>query len=286
MERILAAYKLDLQLRGLSLVTQDAYLRHVRRFIQFYDGDVHNAELDDVKRFLNQQVLAKGLTPQTFNQNGSALRFFFFVTLNKEWARDKIPTAREPKRLPDVLSGTEVIQVLNAFKSLKHKTIAIVCYGAGLRISEAIRLRIEDIDSKRSVIRVRNGKGQKDRQVTLSPRLLTSLRRYWMKQKPEGEFLFPGRGKSIHITKRAFSRALKIAVAKTGIKKRVSPHVLRHSYATHMIESNADLRSVQLLLGHSSIRTTTRYVHLTDSRRMNISSPLEFLGKPAGDKLG
>jgi len=286
MKEILAAFKLDMQLRGFTITTQEAYLKNVRRFIEFHWGDVRKAELEDIKRFLSQEILAKGLTPQTFNQYGSALRFFFSVTLEKEWARDKIPYAREPKNLPDVLSGTEVLQVLQAFKSHKHKTIAIVCYGAGLRVSEAISLRTIDIDSKRLVIHVREGKGQKDRQVTLSPRLLTSLRSYWVKERPKGDFLFPGRGKSVHITKRAFCRALRIAVAKAGIKKRVTPHVLRHSYATHMIESGADLRSVQLLLGHSSMRSTTRYVHLTNARRENIGSPLELLGKPEGEKLG
>ena len=206
-----------------------------------------------------------------------ALRVFFTMTLQKSWAKEQIRSAKTQKKLPDVLSGQEVLRVLRAFDSIKHKTIAVLCYGAGLRINEALHLRVEDIDSARGLIHVRQGKGQKDREVPLSPRLLNSLRKYYKQYRPSGEYLFPGRSKDEVMSKNAFAKVLKPAVRKAGISKKVSAHVFRHSYATHMIESGVDLRSVQLMLGHSSIQSTSRYIHLTHARMQRIQSPLDEL---------
>jgi site-specific recombinase XerD len=222
----------------------------------------------------------------TVNQYAAALRLFLTVTLEKTWAREKIVFAKAPKKLPDVLSGTEVVNVLRAFDSVKHKTVALVCYGAGLRINEALHLKVKDIDSKREVIVVRNGKGQKDRQVPLSPRLLKSLRLYFKRERPGDDYLFPGRSRDGALSKMAFAKVLKPTVKKAGIGKHVTAHVFRHSYATHLIEAGADLRSVQVLMGHASIQSTARYVHLTTARMLSISSPLELLGKPEGKALG
>jgi integrase/recombinase XerD len=283
---LLSHFERDLQLRGLSPLTQEAYLNKVSKFTEFLGKSPKMANAQDVKRYLHHLMTEKHFTMQTVNQHAAALKLLFTVTLNKSWAREKIGFAKIPKRLPDVLSAEEVLRVLRAFDCTKHKTIAVLCYGAGLRINEALHLKIKDIDSARGLLHVRQGKGQKDREVPLSPRLLHSLRKYYKQHRPMGEYLFPGRGKQQVLSKNAFAKVLKPAVDKAGISKHVTAHVFRHSYATHMIEAGVDLRSVQVLMGHASIQSTARYVHLTTARMVSISSPLELLGKPEGKALG
>jgi integrase/recombinase XerD len=284
--KLLSRFERDMQLRGLSSLTQEAYLRNVRRFSEFFGKSPRGAKARDVKRYLHHLMSEKRLSKQTVNQHAMALRMFFAITLQKSWAKEQIRSAKTQKKLPDVLSGEEVLRVLRAFDSIKHKTIAVLCYGAGLRINEALHLRVKDIDSSRGLIHVRQGKGQKDREVPLSPRLLHSLRNYYKQYRPTGQYLFPGRTKDEVLSKNAFAKVLKPAVRKAGISKKVSAHVFRHSYATHMIEAGVDLRSVQVLMGHASIQSTARYVHLTTARMVSISSPLELLGKTEGKFLG
>lgn len=284
-QELLNQFERDLQLRGLTKSTQQAYVRAASKFIDFHDKPIKQATSRDVSEFLHHLMTDRRFCAPTVNQYAASLRLLFMVTLDKSWARDKIVFVKTPKKLPDVLSGSEVLQVLKAFDSIKHRTVALVCYGAGLRIDEALHLKVADIDSRRGVIHVRQGKGQKDRQVPLSPRLLRALRLYFKHERPS-EYLFPGRGRNHAMTKNAFSKMLKPAANKSGIRKHVTAHVFRHSYATHMIEAGADLRSVQVLLGHASIQSTARYVHLTTARMLKISSPLELLGKPAGQMLG
>jgi len=285
-KKILNRFEQDLQLRGLTKLTREAYLRAAVKFMGFHAGPVSRAKSRDVSDFLHHLMSEKHFTASTVNQYVAALRLLFSVTLDKSWALEKIVFAKTPKKLPDVLSGSEMLKVLKAFDSVKHRTVALVCYGAGLRINETLHLKVEDIDSNRSVIHVRQGKGQKDRHVPLSPRLLEALRLYFKHTRPTGAYLFEGRGRDRAMTKAAFGKALKPTVKKAGVKKHVTAHVFRHCYATHMIEAGADLRSVQLLLGHASIQSTARYVHLTTARRLALSSPLELLGKPAGQILG
>jgi site-specific recombinase XerD len=170
--------------------------------------------------------------------------------------------------------------------SILHRTLTLLCYGAGLRLKEACSLEISAIDSLRKVIHVRGGKGNKDRLVTLTPRLHQALRDYWKERRPKGPYLFPGANEGHHIDVTSFQKALTLASLRARIDKTVSPHVLRHSYATHMIEAGADLRSLQLLLGHASITTTTRYVHLTHAHRTSLPNPLEMLGTKAGAVFG
>ena len=284
--KLLSQFQQDMQLRGLGELTQQAYLNKVAKIGEFLGKSPRSAKAQDVDRYLLHLMKEKGFSVPTVNQYAAALRLFFTVTLNKPWARERIVFAKVPKKLPDVLSGTEVIKVLKAFDSIKHKTVALCCYGAGLRINEALHLKCRDIDSTRQVIVVRNGKGRKDRQVPLSPRLLRCLREYYKRERPRGEYLFPGRSRDGALGKMAFAKVLKPTVIKAGIRKKVTAHVFRHSYATHLIEAGADLRSVQVLMGHASIQSTARYVHLTTARMMSISSPLELLGKPDGDALG
>jgi integrase/recombinase XerD len=284
-QKLLSQFQQDMQLRGLGELTQQAYLNKAGKFGEFLGKSPRSARPQDVDRYL-LHLQGKGLSVITVNQYASALKLFFTVTLNKPWARERIVFAKVPKKLPDVLSGTEVIKVLKAFDSIKHKTVALCCYGAGLRINETLHLKSKDIDSARQVIVVRNGKGRKDRQVPLSPRLLHCLRQYYKRERPRSEYLFPGRSRDGALSKMAFAKVLKPTVKKAGIRKKVTAHVFRHSYATHLIEAGVDLRSVQVLMGHASIQSTARYVHLTTARMMSISSPLELLGKPDGDALG
>ena len=284
--KLLSQFQQDMQLRGLGELTQQAYLNKVDKFGKYFGRNPRAATEKDVNRYLHHLMTEEKFTISTVNQYAAGLKLFFTVTLDKPWARERIVFARVPKKLPDVLSGTEVIRVLKAFDSIKHKTVALCCYGAGLRINEALHLKSRDIDSKRRVIVVRKGKGKKDRQVPLSPRLLHCLRDYYKRERPRGEYLFPGRSGDGTLSKMAFAKALAPTVRKAGIGKKVTAHVFRHSYCTHLIEAGADLRSVQVLMGHGSIQSTARYVHLTNARMMKLSSPLELLGKPEGSVLG
>ena len=285
-QKLLSQFQQDMQLRGLGELTQQAYLNKVEKFGEFFGKSPRGANAQDVNRYLHHLMTEKRFAIPTVNQYAAALRLFLTITLEKTWARDKIVFAKAPKKLPDVLSGTEVVKVLRAFDCIKHKTVALVCYGAGLRINEALHLRVKDIDSKREVIIVRTGKGQKDRLVPLSPRLLKSLRLYFKRERPRSDYLFPGRSRDGALSKQAFAKVLAPTVTKAGIGKKVTAHVFRHSYCTHLIEAGADLRSVQVLMGHASIQSTARYVHLTTARMLSISSPLELLGRPQGKALG
>jgi site-specific recombinase XerD len=285
-EKLLSQFQQDMQLRGLGESTQQAYLNKIGKFAEFLGKSPRQATARDVNRYLHHLMTEKRFAIPTVNQYAAALRLFLTVTVEKTWAREKIVFAKAPKKLPDVLSGTEVLTVLRAFDSIKHKTVALCCYGAGLRINETLHLKVKDIDSKRNVIVVRNGKGQKDRQVPLSPRLLKSLRLYFKRERPGDDYLFPGRSVDGALSKMAFAKVLKPTVKKAGIGKHVTAHVFRHSYATHLIEAGADLRSVQVLMGHASIQSTARYVHLTTARMLSISSPLELLGTVEGNALG
>jgi integrase/recombinase XerD len=285
-ENILQKLQENMTICGLSELTQQAYLRCIKKYAEFIRKPIKQCGENEVKRFLLFLHEQKHFDPSTRNQYAAALRFLYVVVLDQSWARERIRNARCYKKLPQVLSGSEMVAIFAAFDSLKHKTIAMLCYGAGLRISEAISLRVEDIDSKRGVINIRRAKGGKDRQVCLSPRLLKCLRRYWQSERPGKLYLFPSWGQAGHITKASFSQVLRDAVRKSGVKKRVTPHTLRHSYATHSIEAGVDLRSLQVLLGHTHIETTAHYVRLTEAHMQVLKSPLELLAKPQGAVLG
>jgi integrase/recombinase XerD len=284
-EQLLSKMQSAMTVRGLTPLTQEAYLRHVRKVGEHFGTHPAELEAEQLERYL-VYLTEVGRGASTRNQCAAALRFLYVVVLRRPHYVGLLPKAKARKRLPSVLSGREVVQVIDALSSPLHRTLAMCCYGAGLRVSEACRLRVEDIDSKRMVLHVRNGKGQKDRQVTLSPRLLSALRSYYKQRRPSGAYLFAGRDRVEPLTKAAFQKALAQAVADLGIRKRITPHVLRHSYATHMIEAGADLRSVQLQLGHASISSTVRYVHLTEARRRALPSPLDMLGSAPGAVFG
>lgn len=276
-KKVLCRFRTDMQLHGLSVHTQKAYERAVHRFVDYSDCLPSKLSLQHIKAYLQHLMRQESLSASTRNQHAAALRFFLSKTLSKDWAKDKIPNSRTEKKLPEVLNGREIIRLMRSFDSQKQKSVAMLCYGAGLRVSEAICLTVKDIDSEGGVIHVRRGKGNKDRLVALGPSLLNQLRKYWLSRRPTGQYLFPGNGGRAHISRMSFNKALRKAVSKAGIDKQVTPHTLRHSYATHMIESGVDLRSVQLMLGHSSIQSTSRYIHLTHARMQTIHSPLDVL---------
>lgn len=286
MQDLLQRVEECLALRGLSPRTCEAYVGHIKRFVEFCKKDPRDLNANDAEQFLLHAIREKHWSPSTRNQFTASARFLLDVVLEHPDLAKRVPSAKQWQRLPDVLSGSEVSLLLEHLRPIVHQTIAILCYSAGLRLGEACSLKTEDIDSSRRIIHIRSAKGNKDRMVPLTPRLLESLRKYWKERRPTGPYLFPGStpGRSIDVT--AFQKALTLASLRARIDKKVSPHVLRHSYATHMIEAGADLRSLQLLLGHSCISSTIRYVHLTHAHREALPNPFELLGTKAGKVFG
>jgi site-specific recombinase XerD len=222
----------------------------------------------------------KKLAPGSVLIAVAALRFLYKVSLKRGWTfEDIIPAPKKPQKLPVVLSPEEVLQFLDCVGNTKHRAILTTCYAAGLRISEAVRLTIPDIDSQRMVIRVEQGKGQKDRYVMLSAKLLEILRHWWRVEKPR-PWLFPGDSPGRHISKDAVEQACQRARRRCSIPKPITPHSLRHAFAVHLLEFGADVRTIQLLLGHRSLATTARYLRIATCKVCSTSSPLDLLPHP------
>jgi integrase/recombinase XerD len=209
-----------------------------------------------------------------------------FTTLGRPNVMRNIRGVRKQHRAPDVLSGTEIQRLLSAAIDIKHRALFTLLYGAGLRISELLALTSADIDSQRMVIHVRDTKTRYDRIVPLSPRMLQTLREYWKVRRPTGRWLFPGRAPGAQMTRVGVSEAMRNCARAAGISKRVHPHLLRHAFATHLLELGTDLRTVQILLGHRSLSSTTRYTHLTEARRLALGSPIEALNTERGSVRG
>lgn len=268
----------QLEARGLSEGTRRGYENRVGNFVRrlgVRPSEITATQVEDYFVFLTRE---RGLVASSRNTYGAALKFYFDKTLGRPELCKAVVTAREKRPLPTVLSGTEVKQLFASLRSPMFRTIAMVCYGAGLRCGEACRLTVDDIDSQRMVLWVREGKGGKDRQVALGKALLKALRNYWRVRRPQGRHLFPGRRREPpYVSRSAFLKALTKAVRVSGIDKPATPHTLRHSYATHLIEAGADVRTVQLFLGHASLRTTMRYIHLTHARMQRVANPLDVL---------
>jgi site-specific recombinase XerD len=271
----------DMAMRGLRSHTQHDYIRFVRGFAAFLGRSPDTATAEDIRRFQVYQH-ESGVQPPTINCSVSALRFFFTVTLDRPDLSRRLVLARCPRKLPAVLSVEEVGQLLEAAPGLKYKAILGTAYGAGLRVSEVASLKVDDIDSTRMLIRVEQGKGRKDRNAMLSPQLLTLLRLWWKEGKRRGlmlphGWLFPGRGCTDPISTRQINRAIHEAAEAAGIRKRVSPHTLRHSFATHLLEQDVDIRVIQVLLGHSKLDTTALYAQVATKTIRSVTSPLERL---------
>jgi len=265
----------DMVLRNLSPKTQYLYHNAARALENHFRKPPDQLNEDDVKSFLVSIVRDRKLSQSSLKISYSALRFLYETTLGKGWVIDKIPYPKTTKTIPHVLSKDEVRRLLEATVTLKQKAALMVTYSAGLRISETARLRITDIDSSRMLIRVDQGKGKKDRHTLLSQVALETLREYWKESRPK-VWLFPGDNPEHYVSVSYIHVGFKRAKAKAGIAKPATCHTLRHSFATHLLEAGVDLHTIQLLLGHSSIRTTTVYLHVSKRGLARIVSPLDM----------
>jgi len=266
----------DMQLRNMSPKTVDAYTYHVGRFAEFLGRSPEHATPEDVRSFQLHLINERKVGWSSFNQAVCGLRFLFRTTYPRSWAVSMVPFGRKPKTLPAVLSGEEVTSLLACVKSLKHRTFLLTLYAAGLRLSEAAALTIPDIDSQRMLLRIASGKGAKERLVPLSPRLLQALRGYW-KEVRSPKYLFPGKTFEVPLSATTIQKTCKAAVLKAGIMKNVSPHTLRHSYATGLLEAGVDLLAISRLLGHKSFSTTMIYLHVRRTHLGAIPSPIDWL---------
>jgi site-specific recombinase XerD len=267
----------DMRVRNLALNTQRSYVEQVSRFARHFNKSPEQLGPEDIRAYLVYLTNEKRLAPSSVITAVAALRFVYKVSLKRNWQlEDVIPAPKMPQKLPVVLSPQEVLQFLGCIDSTKHRAILTACYAAGLRISEAVCLKTADIDSQRMVIRVDQGKGQKDRYVMLSPKLLEILRAWWMVNKPR-HWLFPGDIPGQHISTFAVGEACRKAGRISAIRKIITPHSLRHGFAVHLLESGTDVRSIQLLLGHRSLTTTARYLRIATSKVCSTSSPLDLL---------
>jgi integrase/recombinase XerD len=265
----------DMTMRKFAPKTQHDYVQRIKNFAAFVGRSPDTASFEDVRRY-QLHLAAGGVGVATLNQTISTLRFFFRVTLKRHDIVEHTHFIHEPRKLPVVLSPEEVARLLDAAPGLKYKAALSVAYGAGLRAAEIISLKVSDIDSKRMLIRVEQGKGRKDRYVMLSPHLLNLLRAWWKAARPQG-WLFPGRDPAQPMTTRQLNRACHAAAQMAEIKKRVSLHTLRHSFATHLLEQNIDVRVIQVLLGHAKLDTTALYTRVATKTISEVMSPLEHI---------
>jgi site-specific recombinase XerD len=235
----------------------------------------------EVRDFLLHLVRDRNASPATQDMYVSALKFLYVVTLKRPEVVKDLSHPKRPKALPVILSPEEVLRVFAAIRSVKYKAIIAAAYAAGLRISEVCSLSVSDIDSQRMRIHIRSGKGKKDRYVMLGESLLVLLRQYYQAVRPQGEYLFPGQKPQSHISTTAVSSVLRKVIRETSLAKKVSMHTFRHCFATHLMEAGTDIRILQVLLGHSSIRTTLRYTHITDRLVQKLVSPLDLIQPPS-----
>ncbi len=278
----------DMKVRGLSENTREVYLRCARQFVGFYMRPPSELGARDVRDWLLFLLTVAARSASTVNVAISALRFLFNTTLSRPEVMASTRSVRGKHHQPIVLSGTETTRLMEHAQSSKHRAIFTLLYGAGLRVSEALAITVKDIDSVRMVLHIHEPKNRFDRSVPLPAPTLAALRTYWKECRPQSRdgYLFPGEGTSPTMTREAALLALRKAAKSAGIAKRVYPHLLRHTYATHMMEIGTDLRTIQILLGHRSIRSTERYTHLTEARRQTLRSPLEMLGTEEARPLG
>ena len=277
----------DMMVRGFTEETRTDYVRRVRAFAAFIRRSPDTATAEDLRRFQLHQRQS-GMQPPSINNSVSALRFFFTATLDRPDLARRLTVVREPLRLPTVLSVEEVTLLLQSAPGAKYKAALGTAYGAGLRVSEVVALKVGDIDSERMLLRVEQGKGRKDRHAMLSPQLLELLRDWWVEGRRRGVllprgWLFPGRNPIEPLSTRQINRAVHAAAEAAGIKKRVSMHTLRHSFATHLLEQDTDIRVIQVLLGHAKLETTALYTRVATTTIRSVTSPLDRLAPlPAG----
>ena len=268
----------DMSIRNLAENTQSAYLQQIAAYSRYFNRSPDQLGPEEIRTYQLYLMEVRALTPSSICVATGALRFLYKVTLKRTWAVEEIPMPKRPRKLPEILSPKEVMHFLNAITNHKHRAILMTAYAAGLRVSEATHLKVTDIDSQRMMLRVEQGKGMKDRYVMLSPRLLDVLRSYWKSARPT-QWMFPGEVPGQPITREAVGLACQKARRDAGITKPITPHSLRHAFATHLLESGADLRTIQLLLGHRSLATTARYLKVATSTVCATASPFDLLPK-------
>ena len=268
-----------MRLRNLSPETQRSYIHYLEGFAKYFNQSPSELDVEAIREYQLYLSQVRLMSPQSVNCFTAAAKFLYQQTLELPWSNEHFKRQRTPNSLPVVLSLAEVERFFAPIGILKHRAALMVCYGAGLRISEAVGLKVSDIDSSRMVIRVERGKGAKDRYSVLSQRLLEVLRVYWKQQRPV-EYLFPGRKAGTHMRPETVQQICRDAAYLAGIGKRVTAHTLRHSFATHLLENGEELRVIQVLLGHSSIDTTARYTHVSVAKIASTASPLDLIFKP------
>ena len=276
----------DMQLRNLSPETQRNYVHHISGLARFYQTSPEHLGLEEIREYQLYLINERRLSPDAVNQFVSAAKFLYNVTLETPWPEGALPRARVPYKLPVVLGATEVAEFFQHVCTIRYRAALMTAYGAGLRVSEVVALRVCDIDSKRMLIRVQQGKGKKDRYAMLSPRLLEVLRAWWRAthrgwrpgSTSPADWLFPGWRMGRHMNTESLQTACREAAQAAGLVKRVTVHTLRHSFATHMLENGTDIRVIQALLGHTQINTTARYAAVSPNTIAHTRSPLDWLG--------
>ena len=268
--------KQDLVIRNYAPKTVKAYVRSVAAFFQHVGKSPARCTPEDVRSY-QVHLADRGVSWSTFNITVCALRFFFTTTMARPWEVKHIPFARRPRKLPVVLSQDEMQRVFAAIDHGQHRVALMTAYACGLRVSEVVTLRVEDIDSARMLVHVSQGKGQKDRLVPLAAGLLDVLRIHWRVWRPK-TWLFPGHDPKTHVSARTLQRAVKRAVKDAGVTKNASMHTLRHSFATHLLEAGTDIRTLQSLLGHFRVKTTQIYNHVARKEITATKSPFDLLG--------
>ena len=268
----------DMQLRNLTPETQRSYVHYVAGFARYFHASPEKLDAEAIHHYLVYLLDERKFSPQSVNACVSALKFLYLTTLEMPWTDEYFPRARRPHKLPVVLSQEEMLLFFDHVAGLKNRAALMICYGAGLRVSEVVALKVSDIDGERKLIRVDQGKGQKDRYAMLSDRLHMVLRRYYIALRPDPDsWLFPSWKKDRHMSVTALQLACREAAAHAGLRKKVTVHGLRHAFATHLLEQGTDLRVIQVLLGHSQIDTTSRYTQVSPRIIAATVSPLDRL---------
>jgi len=274
--QIIKAVKKKLILRGYSQKTRKAYLHHIERHINYFTNYPKELDENHIREYMLHLIDEKKVSRSYHNQAVSAIKFLYDNVLKMPKVVSSLPRPRKERKLPVILSREDVKRLIQSVGNVKHKAILMLAYSAGLRVSEVVRLRVEDIDSKRWMIHIRASKGRKDRYTVLSNVVLEVLKEYWNKYRPKN-WLFPGAKESNHITTRTVEKILENARQKAGIPKHITVHTLRHSFATHLLESGTDIRYVQELFGHKSLKTTEIYTHVSEKDIARIRSPLDTI---------
>ena len=266
----------DMQLRNFSPQTQRTYLHHITGLAQFYQTSPEHLNLEDLRQFQVYMASECRYSAESLNQFVSAAKFLYGVTLEAPFDAGALLRARVPMRAPVILSQPEIERFFENVPSLRHRAALMVAYGAGLRVSEVVALKVAHIDSQRMLLRVEQGKGHRDRYAMLSPRLLQVLRIWWRAVRST-DWLFPGWRVDAHLTPASLQQACRDAVERAGLRKRITVHSLRHSFATHLLENGTDIRVIQVLLGHRRIDTTARYTAVSSQLIGQTQSPLDQL---------